>query len=121
MLAFRIAGWSGCESQPSLLVRQIVLIALIDEFSMCLYFVVMNGFARSEEVVTESAFHVSHCIFIILCITLTKHAMFEIIQVLDVQEMLGNFVLPLLPCIIQDAKRHTSTLSLRLVHLITRE
>ena len=87
---------------------------------MCLYFVVMNGFARSEEVVTESAPYVS-CEISILRIVLSCHTMFEIIQVLDVQEVLGNFVLPLLPCIIQDAKRHTSTLSLRLVHLITRE
>ena len=56
---------------------------------MCLYSVSMNGFVRSEEVVTESAFHVS-CEMSILHITLTKNAMFEIIQVLDVQEMLGS-------------------------------
>ena len=53
------------ESQPSLLARQIVLITLIDQFSMCLYFVIMNGFARSEEVVTEPALHVSRCISIL--------------------------------------------------------
>ena len=56
---------------------------------MYLYFVIMNGFVRSEEVVTESAFHVSRCVSI-LCITLTKDAMFEIAQVLDVQEMFGS-------------------------------
>ena len=59
---------------------------------MCLYFVIMNGFARSEEVVTEPALHVSCCISI-LRITLTKHAMFEIAQIIDVQEVIENFVL----------------------------
>ena len=49
---------------------------------MCLYFVSMNGFARSEEVVTESALRVSRCIPI-LCITLTKDTMFEIAQTLS--------------------------------------
>ena len=57
---------------------------------MCLYFMSMNGFVRSEEVVTEPALHVSCCISV-LCITLTKDVMFEIAQVLDVQEVLGNF------------------------------
>ena len=84
--------WLVYESQPSLLVRQFVLIAFIDEFTMCLYFVVMNGFVKSEEVVTEPALHVSCCISI-LRITLTKHAMFEIAQILDVQEVLGDFPL----------------------------
>ena len=60
---------------------------------MYLYFVSMNGFARSEEVVTEPALHVSCCMSI-LCITLAKNAMFEIAQVLDVQEMLGNLFFP---------------------------
>ena len=48
---------------------------------MCLYFVSMNGFARSEEVVTEPALRVSCCMSI-PCITLTKDAMFEIAQIL---------------------------------------
>ena len=77
------------ELQPSFFIRQLVLIALIDKFSMCLYFVIMNGFARSEEVVTEPALHVSRYMSI-LCIVLSCYAMFEIIQVLDVQEMLGS-------------------------------
>ena len=72
--------WLVCESQPSLLARQIVLITLIDEFSMCLYFVIMNGFARSEEVVTEPVLRVS-CEMSILRINTTKDAMFEIAQV----------------------------------------
>ena len=84
---------------------------------MCLYFVSMNGFARSEKVVTESALHVSCCMSI-LRITLTKDAMFEIAQILDVQEVLGFF--PLL-CVIHDAKRHTSSIAIRLVYLKTRE
>ena len=49
---------------------------------MCLYFVSMNGFARSEEVVTEPTLHVSCCISI-LCIVLSCYAMFEIAQVLE--------------------------------------
>ena len=49
---------------------------------MCLYFVIMNGFARSEEVVTEPALRVSRCIPI-LRITLTKDTMFEIAQTLS--------------------------------------
>ena len=57
---------------------------------MCLYFVSMNGVARSEEVVTKPTLHVSCCISI-LCITLTKDAMLEIAQVLDVHEVLGCF------------------------------
>ena len=44
----------------------------------------MNGFARSEEVVTEPALHVSRCMSI-PCITLTKDAMFEIAQVFEHQ------------------------------------
>ena len=47
---------------------------------MYLYFVIMNGVARSEEVVTEPALRVS-CEMIFLCITLTKDAMFEIAQI----------------------------------------
>ena len=82
MLAFRIAGWSGCESQPSLLVRQIVLITLIDEFSMCLYFVVMNGF-----VIQRSRYRICPLRFlrdiVILCITVTKDVMLEIAQILE--------------------------------------
>ena len=76
-----------CESQLSLLVRQVVLIALIDEFSMYLYFVIMNGFARSEEVITEPTLHVSRKIFI-LRIASSYHAMLEVAQVFDIQEML---------------------------------
>ena len=49
---------------------------------MYLYFVNMNGFERSEEVVTESVLRVS-CEMSILCITLTKDAMFEIAQILE--------------------------------------
>ena len=56
---------------------------------MCLYFVSMNGFARAEEVVTEPALHVS-CEMSILHITSSCDTMLEIIQVLDVQEMLGG-------------------------------
>ena len=56
---------------------------------MYLYFVIMNGFARSEEVVTEPALRVSRCVSI-LRIILKKDAMLEIAQVLDVQEMLGS-------------------------------
>ena len=56
---------------------------------MCLYLMSMNGFARSEEVVTEPTLYVSRCMSI-LRITLTKDAMFEIAHVLDVQEMLGR-------------------------------
>ena len=68
---------------------------------MCLYFMSMNGFARSEEVVTEPALHVSRYISI-LHIVLSCHAMFEIIQVLDVQEVLWkNF---LTTCVIHDVK-----------------
>ena len=54
---------------------------------MYLYFVSMNGFARPEEVVAESALCVSRCMTI-LRITSSCHAMLEIIQVLDVQEVL---------------------------------
>ena len=49
---------------------------------MYLYFVVMNGFVRSEEVVTEPALHISRCISI-LRIILTKDAKFEIAQILE--------------------------------------
>ena len=49
---------------------------------MRLYLMSMNGFARSEEVVTEPALYVSRCMSI-LCITLTKDTMFEIAQVLE--------------------------------------
>ena len=56
---------------------------------MCLYFKGMNGFARSEEVVTEPALHVS-CEMSILRIISSCDTMFEIVQVLDIQEMLGN-------------------------------
>ena len=56
---------------------------------MCLYFVIMNGFVRSEEVVTEPALHVSCCVSILRIIS-SCHAMLEIIQVLDVQEVLGG-------------------------------
>ena len=59
---------------------------------MYLYFVVMNGFARSEDVATEPALQVS-CEISIFRITLTKHAMFEIAQIIDVQEVIENFVL----------------------------
>ena len=45
-----------------------------------LYFVIMNGVARSEEVVTEPALRVS-CEMIFLCITLTKDVMFETAQI----------------------------------------
>ena len=45
----------------------------------------MNGFVRSEEVVTEPALHISRYMSI-LHITLTKDTMFEIAQVLDVQD-----------------------------------
>ena len=48
------------------------------------YYVIMNGFARSEEVVTEPALRVSRCIPI-LRITLTKDAIFEIAQILEHQ------------------------------------
>ena len=48
---------------------------------MYLHFVIMNDFARSEEVVTESVLRVS-CEMSILCITLTKDAMLEIAQIL---------------------------------------
>ena len=51
---------------------------------MYLHFVIMNDFARSEEVVTESVLRVS-CEMSILCITLTKDAMFEIAQILEHQ------------------------------------
>ena len=85
---------------------------------MCLYFVSMNGFARSEEVVTEPALHVSCCISI-LCITLTKDAMFEIAQVLDVQEVL--IICFFLPCVIHDTKREGGSFPFRLVHLIACE
>ena len=64
---------------------------------MCLYFVSMNGVARSEEVVTKPTLHVSCCISI-LCITLTKDAMLEIAQVLDVHEVLGNCFLDIVNC-----------------------
>ena len=47
---------------------------------MYLYFVIMNGVARSEEVVTEPVLRVSCCMSI-LCITLTKDTMFENAQV----------------------------------------
>ena len=49
---------------------------------MYLYFVIMNGFARSEEVVTEPALRVSRCVSI-LHIVLSCHAMFEIAQTLS--------------------------------------
>ena len=78
---------------------------------------IMNGSARSKEV-TEPALHVS-CKIITLCITLKKDAMFEIAQVLDVQKVLGNFILT--TCVIHDAKWHTSTLTIRFVYLRTCE
>ena len=80
---------------------------------MCLYFVIMNGFARSEEVVTEPALHVSRCVSI-LHITLTKDTMFEIAQVLDVQEMLGSTVG--LIQVVQDAEGERKLRSLTYVH-----
>ena len=67
---------------------------------MCLYFVIMNGFARPEEV-TEPALHIS-CEISILRIILSCHTMLEIIQVLDVQEMLG-YTLGSIQ-VVQDAK-----------------
>ena len=45
--------------------------------------------------------------------------MFEIAQILDVQEVLWNFFL--LSCVIHNAKRHISTTAIRLVYLIIRE
>ena len=52
------------ESQPSLLVRQIVLITLIDKvLDVPVLYDHENGFARSEKVVTESALCVSRKVF----------------------------------------------------------
>ena len=73
---------------------------------MCLYFVIMNGFARSEEVVTEPALRVSRCVSI-LHIVLSCHTMLEIAQVLDVQEMLGSTVG--LIQVVQDAEGERGT------------
>ena len=56
-----------------------------------------------------------------LCIALTKDAMFEIAQILDVQEVLGIYFLPLRSYVIYDAKREGSSIHLRLVYLRTRE
>ena len=87
---------------------------------MCLYLASTKGFARSKEV-TELALQVS-CVIIMFRITLTKDAMFEIAQVLDVQEVLWNYFTPYIhPCIIHDAKRHTSSTAIRLVYLRTCE
>ena len=69
--------------------RQLVLITSIHLFAMCLYFLVLDSSLWSKEV-TEPSLHVS-CEMIRLCIALTKDAMFEIAQILDVQKVLGNF------------------------------
>ena len=106
-----------CESKTSFFTRQLVLITIIHQFVMCLYFMVLDSCLWSEEV-TELALHVA-CESIILYITLTKDAMFEIAQVLDVQKVLGNFIL--ITCVIYDAKRHTSSTAIRLVYLRTCE
>ena len=58
---------------------------------------------------------------IMLCIALTKDAMFEIVQILDVQEVLGNFLFSLSSYVIYDAKRKGGSIYLRLVYLRTRE
>ena len=62
---------------------QIVLITIIHQFVMCLHFMVLDSSLRSEEVVTEPICYFSRCMSI-LRITLTKDAMFEIAQVLDI-------------------------------------
>ena len=49
-----------------------------------------------------------------LRITLTKDEMFEIIQVLDVQEVLGNYFLPLPSHVIHDSKRESGSIHLGL-------
>ena len=53
----------------------------------------------------------------ILRITLKKDTMFEIAQILDVQEVLWNYFLFIHPCVINNAKRHTSSTAIRLVYL----
>ena len=85
---------------------------------MYLYFVIMNGFARCEEVVTESALHVSRCVSI-LCIVLSCYAMLEIIQVLDVQEVLGGSLGKIQ--VVQDAEGEGKLRSLTFVHDIACE
>ena len=72
-----------CESQTCFFIRQIILITIIYQFAICLYFMVLDSSILSKEVVTEPISYFSRCISIFR-ITLTKDAMFEIAQVLDI-------------------------------------
>ena len=85
---------------------------------MYLYFVIMNGFARSEEVVAESALRVSRKVFI-LRITSSCHTMLEIIHILDVQEVFGRSLGKIQ--IVQDAEGERKLRSLTFVHDIACE